>query len=86
MLLGPNEITIFAPEGPVALLGPNSKCIKAAWYDGGLPMISMHTARNRAVHDKRRKVWDRGFGAKGAYLLLIIVPLVLFANGENSSP
>jgi hypothetical protein len=62
---GPNEITIVAPEGPMALLGPSSKCTKAAWYDGGKPMTSLHTTRNRAFHDKRRRVWDKGFSAKG---------------------
>jgi hypothetical protein len=64
MPLGPSEITIFAPEGPVALLGPNSKCIKSAWYDGGNPMVSMHSTRDRAAHDKRRRVWDKGFSTK----------------------
>ncbi len=62
---GPNEITIAAPEGPMTLLGPNSKCIKAAWYDGGKPMSSLHSTRNREFHDKRRRVWDKGFSAKG---------------------
>ena len=66
MSIGPCEISIAYPEGPMAILGPNSKCIKAPWYDGGLPLISMHTARDRAVHDKRRKVWETGFTTKGA--------------------
>jgi hypothetical protein len=65
MPTGPNEITIAAPEGPVALLGPNSKCTKAAWYDGGNPMVSMHSTRDRAAHDKRRRAWDKGFSIKG---------------------
>jgi hypothetical protein len=67
---GPCEISIVAPEGPVALFGPSSKCIKAPWYDGGKPMMSMHSARDRAAHDKRRRVWEGGFTSKGLALSL----------------
>ena len=64
--VGPNELTIFTPEGLTAIIGPGSKCKKAAWYDGaGLPFATLHTTRDRVAHDKRRKTWDRGFGAKG---------------------
>jgi hypothetical protein len=63
--IGSNEITAFAPEGPMALVGPNSKCIKAVWYNGGNPVVSMHTTRDRAAHDKRRRAWDKGVSVKG---------------------
>lgn len=52
------------PDGPEALYGPRSKCEKSPWYDIGLPMVSVHTCRDRATHDKRRKVWDQGFSTR----------------------
>jgi hypothetical protein len=64
--VGPNELTIFTPEGLTAIAGPGSKCTKAAWYDGAaMPFGTLHTTRDRVAHDKRRKTWDRGFSAKG---------------------
>lgn len=61
----------------MAILGPNSKCIKAPWYDGGLPLMSLHTARVRADHDKRRKVWEPGFTTKGFETLPFMVIFTL---------
>ncbi|KAG0648684.1 Cytokinin biosynthesis 2 [Hyphodiscus hymeniophilus] len=48
--VGPNELTIFTPEGLEAISGVGSKCTKAGC---DLP-----------THEKRRKVWDRAFSAK----------------------
>ena len=31
--------------------------------------------RDRATHDKRRRVWDRGFSMKGTYLFMFLHPL-----------
>ncbi|KAI9645797.1 hypothetical protein NHQ30_005231 [Ciborinia camelliae] len=63
--VGPNELTIIKPEAIKAMLGPGSKCTKSPWYDVvGLPHTNMQLERDRAVHAKRRKVWDRGFSAK----------------------
>jgi len=61
---GPNEISIANPEAIPVIFGPGSKCVKAPWYDAA-PPISLQTIRDRRVHDKRRKVWDQGFGARG---------------------
>ncbi|RDW77473.1 cytochrome P450-12 [Coleophoma cylindrospora] len=64
--VGPNELSIIIPEAVPAIGGSGSKCTKSAWYDvAGLPHKSLHLCRDRAAHDKRRKVWDRGFSAKG---------------------
>lgn len=69
--VGPNELTIFTPEGLTAIAGLGSKCKKAPWYDGaGMPFATLHTTRDRVAHDKRRKTWDRGFGARGMYFQL----------------
>lgn len=46
------------------MLGPRSKCYKAPWYDLSLPLVSLHNARDRQVHSKRRRVWDKGFNAE----------------------
>ncbi|TGO67404.1 hypothetical protein BOTNAR_0043g00080 [Botryotinia narcissicola] len=63
--IGPNELSIIKPEAVKAMIGPGSKCTKSAWYDVvGLPHTTMHLERDRVKHDKRRKVWDRGFSAK----------------------
>jgi hypothetical protein len=69
--LGPSEISIFNPEAVPILLGPASKCTKAPWYDANDPVISLHTLRDKAAHDSRRRIWDRGFGAKGSRLKLL---------------
>lgn len=51
-----------------ALIGTGSKCTKSPWYDVvGLPHTTTHLERDRVRHDKRRKVWDRGFSAKGKF-------------------
>ncbi|KAF7879414.1 hypothetical protein EAF04_000610 [Stromatinia cepivora] len=63
--IGPNELSIIKPEAVQALIGLGSKCTKSPWYDViALPHITMHLERDRVKHDKRRKVWDRGFSAK----------------------
>lgn len=61
-------MTIFTPEALATIAGPGSKCTKAAWYDGvGMPHPTLQTTRDRVAHDKRRRVWDRGFSAKGRF-------------------
>jgi hypothetical protein len=62
---GPNEISVSDPRAILAIYGPKSKCIKAPLYDIS-PPYSVQTMRDRVAHDKRRKVWDQGFGAKGS--------------------
>jgi hypothetical protein len=41
--------------------------------------MSMHTARDRGAHDRRRRVWDRGFSTKCKSLQFSIFTL---ANGK----
>lgn len=64
-LPGPSEITIFDADAVPIILGTGSKCIKSPWYDANHPDLSLHTYRDKAAHDQRRKIWDKGFGAKG---------------------
>lgn len=62
--VGPNEISITDPDAVEAVLGPLSKCYKAPWYDLSLPLVSLHNARDKQIHSKRRRVWDKGFNAQ----------------------
>lgn len=62
---GPNELSVFDPAAVPILYGPQSKCTKGPWYDATLPLISMQTVRDKKVHSRRRRIWDRGLNAKG---------------------
>jgi cytochrome P450 len=44
--------------------GLQAKAYKAEWYDGSKPFDSMHTTRDRALHDRRRRTWAPGFSDK----------------------
>ncbi|MCJ1353705.1 MAG: hypothetical protein MMC33_003692 [Icmadophila ericetorum] len=68
LIEGPNEITIFNTDGMYALHNTTSIFPKAAWYDILLPEIAMSTARDKAVHDQRRRIWDHGFSIKALHL------------------
>ncbi|RFU23740.1 hypothetical protein B7463_g12599, partial [Scytalidium lignicola] len=61
---GPNEIVIFDPAAVPIILGPGSRCVKGPWYDSMKPLMSLQTTRDRQVHAKRRRIWDKGFGMK----------------------
>jgi hypothetical protein len=64
LLAGPNEIAVFSADGVPAIHGPNSKCIKAPWYDMLQKDRSIHATRKPHLHQARRKIWDQGFGTK----------------------
>ena len=65
MFPGPNELTIFNPEVFAAMDGPGNVCKKAVWYDFLLPEVAVNTTRDIPMHDRRRRIWDRGFTTKG---------------------
>jgi hypothetical protein len=60
--IGSSDLSIVHPKAVQAIYGPQSRCTKADWYDLTLPMVSMQTTRNRALHDQRRRIWSRAFG------------------------
>lgn len=66
---GPNEITIFHPQGLPTLDGPGNRTSKSDWYDFLLPNYGVTTIRNRKHHDQRRRLWLKGFstGAMANY-------------------
>jgi len=63
--IGPSELSTVDPDAVEAIMGARSNCTKAPWYDIADPLVSMHQCRDRALHDKRRRTWDRGFSVKG---------------------
>lgn len=60
MELSINNAEIFA-----AISAPNSPCTKGDWYDILHPMTALQNVRDKQAHSLRRRVWDRGFSAKG---------------------
>lgn len=62
--IGPNELSVTEPEAVEVVSGNKSKCIKAEWYSQDVPLISMHTCRDRASHDRRRRIWSPAFSDK----------------------
>ncbi len=58
--------------------GPRYECVS-------YPNTSLHLTRSRIEHDKRRKIWDRGFSAKGTptYYLALIVKLTQSISAER---
>lgn len=63
MASGPNELTIFHPDIHRLIDGPNNTCTKSAWYDVVHPDQSLVSARDKAMHDDRRRLWFQGLGA-----------------------
>lgn len=59
--VGPNDLSVVDPDGMSVVLGPNSKCRKSAWYGQDMPYISTNTTRDRAAHDKRRRILSPAF-------------------------
>ncbi|KPI34912.1 Tryprostatin B 6-hydroxylase, partial [Cyphellophora attinorum] len=62
--LGPNDISVTDPAAVQVISSPNSKCYKSEWYDNDTPLTSMHTCRDRAQHDRRRKIWSPAFSVR----------------------
>lgn len=62
--IGSNDLSITDPNIMEAAYGPKAKTTKGWWYDNDAPLSSMHTTRDKALHDKRRKVWAPAFSEK----------------------
>ncbi|KAI1490701.1 cytochrome P450 [Biscogniauxia mediterranea] len=61
---GPNEITIFHPEGIQALDGWDNENTKDIWYDVLQPRESAIFTRDEVEHKERRKTWTRSLSTK----------------------
>lgn len=62
--IGSCDLSITHPEGVKTIYGLGAKCTKAPWYDNDSPLISMHTSRNKTLHDRRRRIWSPAFSDK----------------------
>lgn len=62
--VGSNDLSIIEPTIMEDAYGRDSKVTKSHWYDNDAPLTSMHTTRDRKVHDARRKVWSPAFSEK----------------------
>lgn len=62
--IGPYDISVTHPDGIEVIGGVKSKCTKAQWYSQDVPLVSMHTTRDRAQHDRRRRIWSPAFSDK----------------------
>ncbi|KAJ5737963.1 cytochrome P450 [Penicillium malachiteum] len=62
--IGSNDLSVAHPKAVQAIYGPGSKCHKAPWYDSTQPIVSLHSTRDKSLHERRRRVWSRAFGEK----------------------
>lgn len=62
--IGPNDLSVIDADGVEVISSPKSKCTKAPWYALETPLNSLHTTRDRGVHDRRRRVWAPAFSDK----------------------
>ncbi|QIX01788.1 hypothetical protein AMS68_007305 [Peltaster fructicola] len=62
--IGSNDLSIIDAAAVEKSFGVGSKVTKASWYDQDSPINSMHTTRDKSLHDRRRKVWAPAFSDK----------------------
>lgn len=62
--IGPNDLSVIDVKAVEVISAPNSKCTKAPWYDQDWPRSSLHTTRDKGLHDRRRRVWAPAFSDK----------------------
>jgi len=71
--IGSNELSITDPAIMELAYGVNAKATKAEWYDGSHPFDSMHTTRDKPLHDRRRRVWGRDMQECDAWRLRVLI-------------
>lgn len=59
---GSSDLSIIHPKGVQAVYGPGTPCTKGDAYDVTDPVRSLHSFRDRQLHDNRRRVWSAAFG------------------------
>lgn len=59
---GSSDLSIIHPKGVQAVYGPGTPCTKGDAYDVTHPVVSLHSFRDRNLHDNRRRVWSAAFG------------------------
>ncbi|KAK4041875.1 cytochrome P450 [Parachaetomium inaequale] len=58
---GPSNLSISDVNAVRVVLSNESKCIKSPWYERSLPLVNLHTVRDKRAHDNRRKVFSKAF-------------------------
>ncbi|KAF2872237.1 cytochrome P450 [Massariosphaeria phaeospora] len=61
---GPEEVTVFTPDGIEPLYGIRTRCSKSSWWNMPWPEVSMISTRSKQDHAMGRKAWEKGFGIK----------------------
>ena len=59
--IGPDTLSVSDADLHEQAFGHNTKFRKAIWYDGNKPYDSIHTTRDKALHDRRRRMWVPAF-------------------------
>ncbi|KAK0646745.1 cytochrome P450 [Cercophora newfieldiana] len=62
---GPSNLSVNDPAAIKIVLSNESKCTKSPWYERSLPVVNLHTVRDKKTHDARRKIFSKAF-APGA--------------------
>ncbi|EME46239.1 hypothetical protein DOTSEDRAFT_148279 [Dothistroma septosporum NZE10] len=62
--IGSNSLSITDPDMMQPAYGAGARVTKGDWYDGPTPHHSMHTTRDKGLHDRRRRVWAPAFSDK----------------------
>ncbi|KAF9886735.1 hypothetical protein FE257_011112 [Aspergillus nanangensis] len=58
---GPNNLSVNDASAIPIVLGNESRCAKSTWYERSLPLVNLHTVRDKKVHDARRRVFSKAF-------------------------
>ena len=62
--IGPNDLSVSDADLHELAFGQNTRFRKAPWYDNSKPYSSMHTTRDKSLHDRRRRTWAPAFSDK----------------------
>lgn len=62
--VGPTEVSVADPAAFLAVHAAASQCGRGPWYNILNPTVSLQMVRDNKEHARRRKAWDRGFGAR----------------------
>ncbi|BCR84059.1 cytochrome P450 [Aspergillus chevalieri] len=65
--VGPSELSITHPDAVKAIYSNASPVTKGPWYTLLDPRVSLSFSRDKQVHARRRRVWDRGFSTKALH-------------------
>ncbi|KAK0287192.1 hypothetical protein LTR35_002686 [Friedmanniomyces endolithicus] len=58
--IGSNDLSVIDPAIMEPAFGLEARATKAEWYDLARPYDSLHTMRDKPLHDRRRRIWAPG--------------------------